>query len=392
MNAAAVDARADEVRPHAQCHDGGARLRIVHAVCSQGFAGVERYVCSVARRLTDRGHDVVVVGGDPHRMAAGAGPSVVARPGRSVSQVARALLAERRCDIVHVHMTAAELALVAVTPMITAATVSTRHFAAHRGSSAAARIAVRGIPRVLDRQIAISQFVAERTEGSSVVLPNGVASWSVDALEAATATRERIVLVAQRLEAEKETAVAIEAFARSGLAREGWQLVIAGQGSQLDPTRASVASLGIGEAVELVGWVPDLQPWFRRASMLLAPAPAEPFGLTVAEAMAAGLPVVAARGGAHVETVGRAHPETLFEPGDASAAADVLRRLSLDPELRKVMGRMAGAVQREHFDLDRHVDGLLAIYRVLADARGAAGVSGRPHRFARRTVASGGDR
>ena len=40
------------------------------------------------------------------------------------------------------------------------------------------------------------------------------------------------------------------------------------------------------------------------SSVVLAPAPAEPFGLSVVEAMAHGLAVVAAEGGAHTETVG----------------------------------------------------------------------------------------
>ena len=77
-------------------------------VLTDNFAGVERYVCQVANGLTDRGHRVDVVGGDPVRMRAELDRRVSHRPATHLVAGTRALLAERGTDLVHVHMTAAE--------------------------------------------------------------------------------------------------------------------------------------------------------------------------------------------------------------------------------------------------------------------------------------------
>ncbi len=70
--------------------------------------------------------------------------------------------------------------------------------------------------------------------------------------------------------------------------------------------------------MELVGHVAETDALLAGASILLAPAPREPFGLSVVEAMAHGLPVVAAGGGAHLETVG--DDGLLFPRGDTGGS------------------------------------------------------------------------
>ena len=87
-------------------------MRIVHAVRSDGFAGVERHVAGLARAQAAAGHQVCVIGGDPRSMATAVdNQGVVLQPAATVPQVASAL---RRMapgsDVVHVHMTAAEVA------------------------------------------------------------------------------------------------------------------------------------------------------------------------------------------------------------------------------------------------------------------------------------------
>ena len=102
-----------------------------------------------------------------------------------------------------------------------------------------------------------------------------------------------------------------------------------------------------------------------RAGALLATASGEPFGLAVVEAMAAGVPVVAAAAGGHLETIGRVPDAPMFRPHDVEAAAMMLRAI-LDDEER---ARMAALVRRQVEDeltIDRHVTRLLAEYeRVL---------------------------
>ncbi len=114
-------------------------LSVVHVVLTGAFAGVERYVCQVANGLSGRGHTVAVIGGDPERMRAELAASVDHRPASSVFGGALAITRVRDADLVHAHMTAAELAAWLARPVDRLPTVATRHFAAERGSGPLAR-------------------------------------------------------------------------------------------------------------------------------------------------------------------------------------------------------------------------------------------------------------
>jgi glycosyltransferase involved in cell wall biosynthesis len=83
--------------------------------------------------------------------------------------------------------------------------------------------------------------------------------------------------------------------------------------------------------------------------------------------MAAGLPVVAAAGGGHLETVGVCPDAALFEPGDVDGAAFQLRSLGAHEGRRQIYGQKLQAIQREHFDSSAQAEQMVAIYRALVD-------------------------
>jgi glycosyltransferase involved in cell wall biosynthesis len=128
-------------------------------------------------------------------------------------------------------------------------------------------------------------------------------------------------LVVSRLAAEKGVDVAIDACRLAGL-----PLVVAGEGSELEALRERAG----GSDVQFAGRVDDAALQELRAGAAIALAPslsAETFGLSVAEAMAAALPVAASRVGALPELLG---PEALVAPGDAQALAQAVSRLAGD--------------------------------------------------------------
>jgi glycosyltransferase involved in cell wall biosynthesis len=345
----------------------GPSLHVVLAVRSDAFAGVERYIATTANELIVRGHAVTVIGGHAVRMRAEV-PHAVHVPASSTWAVVRALLRHaRRADIVHTHMTAADLALMLTRPLLRGGCVSTLHFASPRGRGALGALLRPLIRRAFDRQIAISEFVRAAALEDAVVVLNGVPTCE------AAHMQSQVVLVAQRLEPEKGTAVAVRAFATSRLAADGWELWIAGTGSE----RAQLESLVAAEhlaGVRFLGHRDDLLDVRSQAAMQLASAPAEPFGLSVAEAMATALPVVAADGGGHRETVGACRPDLLYRPDDVEAAAGLLRQLADAVELRREVGLDLQRWQRAHLSIDAHVDALLEVYRCAAtDGRVGAG-------------------
>jgi glycosyltransferase involved in cell wall biosynthesis len=210
------------------------------------------------------------------------------------------------------------------------------------------------IERALAEQIANSRFVAASIEERSVILYSGVPTRPQADL------RARRVLMMQRLEHDKAPEIGVRAWATSGLANRGWTLAIAGSGRLEPRIRRTCAELGVAESVRLLGNVEDTDSLLAGSSIFLAPAPGDSFGLAVTEAMAHGIPVVAAGGGGHRETVGA--DGCLFPPGNAQAAASHLARLGSEQSLRGRVGERLRARQRRLFSLDVHVGRLEALY------------------------------
>jgi glycosyltransferase involved in cell wall biosynthesis len=331
----------------------------VHVCCTSSFAGVERHVSELAAAQAAAGHRVTIVGGDLDRVRAVAGHAVMVLPGHGVPGALRSLRRVRRPDLVNVHMTAAEVSLGLAWWLRGVPVVSTRHFASPRGSRLIARPAIRLGARRVDAQLAVSHYVAEHVDGASTVVLSGVRS---DPGRVPAAEREPVVLVAQRLSPDKHTDMAVRAFAASGLAAQGWRLSVAGRGALLAELEQLADDLGVGDTVDFLGYRADVLDLMRRAGMFLAPRIDEAFGLSVVEAMARGLPVVAAGSGAHLETVGGTPGAFLFRPGDAEDGGRQLAELAGSPDLRDDYGARLQAVQREQFTVDEQARRTQAVY------------------------------
>jgi glycosyltransferase involved in cell wall biosynthesis len=336
-------------------------MRVVQLVCSDGFAGVERWIANTSRGLDARGIDVTVVGGSSDRMrAALEGTGVLWAPGDTMRQALASLRAVTVPDVVNTHMSQADLvgAAYRMSPSThRAVQVSTRHFMGSRGGSVLARAALGAAGRSISREVAISHAVAEFAGPRVDVVHTGVSSTDVDV------PREPFVLVAQRLEPEKATADAIEAWALSSGPSQGWTMRIAGDGSERAELTGLARARGVADSVEFLGQRDDIPELLSRAGFAFAPTPREGLGLLVLEAMAHGTAVAASASGGHLETVGAVRPELLFAPGDPRSGAVVIDALISDPAARSLAGAALRAGQRERFTIDRQVDDVLAVYQ-----------------------------
>jgi glycosyltransferase involved in cell wall biosynthesis len=334
------------------------RLRIVHAVRSDSFAGVERSILLSARALAMRGHDVSVIGGSPPIMRQELRDCGVSwRPAASTLDVVRQLWQSGSADVVHAHMTAAESAAVLTRRRTGGALVVTRHFAQRRGRTVPGRLAAAVIDRVPHRELAISWYVAGSVGEGSEVVHHGIDDRRPAPLEA-----HRVVVI-QRLEPEKNTAAALDIWGRSRLRAEGWELVIAGDGSERPMLERMAHDLGLSPSVRFVGRVDDVDGLRRGASMQLATALGEHFGLSLLEAMSVGLPVVAPDSGAHRELLGDDNGELLYPTTRPAAAAERLGLLAADSAVRQRIGASLRRRQQEEFSLAAHGEALEAAYR-----------------------------
>jgi glycosyltransferase involved in cell wall biosynthesis len=77
------------------------------------------------------------------------------------------------------------------------------------------------------------------------------------------------------------------------------------------------------------------------------------------------LPVVAAAGGGHLETVGRAVGATLYDPTDTGEAGRLLAALAADPARRARYGADLRELHRRAFTVENQVTATLDVYRTL---------------------------
>ncbi len=310
------------------------------------------------------GHRVTVIGGATDRMRpalAAAGIDHV--PAARTIEVLRAVRRlGGRFDVVNTHMTAADIGVAAAlwfTPRSRRpVVVATRHFAKARGRVGPVPIG-RFVRRRLDAQIAISHAVADAVDGRSTVVHTGVENRPLRDV----ALRDRVVLIAQRLQPEKRTDVGIRAFAASGLADDGWTLEIAGVGPERGALEGLATDLGIGASTRFLGYRTDLPEVMDRAGMLIAPCPVEGLGLTLLEAMAGGLPVVAAGAAGHLDVLAGLDSRAMFPPNDVDAAARNLRSLADDEPGRVALSLAARRRQQDEFSLLAQTAATEAVYR-----------------------------
>lgn len=126
-----------------------------------------------------------------------------------------------------------------------------------------------------------------------------------------------------------------------------WQLKIAGRAPADDGfLRARMAALPI----ELAGFV-DPKEFLREIDMLIVPSIwLEPFGLTIVEAYAAGVPVLGSDIAGVAEIINAVDPAALVPPNDPRALADRMRQIMTTGERCSRTADFAGVLRRTHPD------------------------------------------
>ncbi len=144
-----------------------------------------------------------------------------------------------------------------------------------------------------------------------------------------------LLLTASRLAPEKNTRFLSEILDRVPAARLG----IVGDG----PERASLERRFARHAAQFTGCLTgsDLAAAYASADVFVYASETETMGNVILEAMASGLPVVAAGAGGVSSLVDHGVTGFLFRPGNADEAAGYVRRLLENPELRSAMAARA---------------------------------------------------
>ncbi len=158
---------------------------------------------------------------------------------------------------------------------------------------------------------------------------------------------------------------ALGALPRAG----NWQAIIAGDG-ELDQSQARITELGLQDKVTMPGWVgpDDVAQLLAASDILTLPSYDENLPMSVIEAMANGLAVVATPVGATEEIIVDGQTGLLVQPGDAPGLATALGRLLDDPSLRERLGQAARTTHAERLEIRPYAARLQQIWREVAQA------------------------
>ena len=134
-----------------------------------------------------------------------------------------------------------------------------------------------------------------------IIAPNAVniaESKKCECEKVRTEHQERVALFMGRLHPGKGLLTLAEAWAK--VRPQGWKMVVVGPDDygHKQEVVAKLEELGIRDEWEFVGMVGDEEKWayYRQANLLIHPSVSENFGITIAEGLAAGLPIICTKG------------------------------------------------------------------------------------------------
>jgi glycosyltransferase involved in cell wall biosynthesis len=249
----------------------------------------------------------------------------------------------------------------------------------------------------MDRLIVPSAAIERkvRLEGREAarfaIVPNGIdlSRFSGPVRECALRREARIpssaplLGVVARLEAEKGHRVLIAAMsAVLAAVPEAWLAVI-GEGSEADALRAQATALGVASRVLFTGRRDDVSAVTADLTVAVLPSLREAQGISLLEAMARRVPVVATDVGGIPEVVTDGVDGLLVPPGDSAALAEAIVGLLRDPTLARRLGEAGRRTVEERFSINAQVRRIQGVYdEELARAGVVVGVAdiaeGRP--------------
>jgi glycosyltransferase involved in cell wall biosynthesis len=142
-------------------------------------------------------------------------------------------------------------------------------------------------------------------------------------------------------------------------------LLVVGNGSTEPRCRQVAAELGLDDSVRFLGFRLDIADLLQAMDVFVLSSRSEGLSLTLLEAEAAGLPIVATRVGGNPEVV-RDGESGFLVPCEAAPLASALARLLQNPDLRARLGARGRALYEDGFTLPAMVSGYERLYRALA--------------------------
>ncbi len=361
------------------------RLRICHVSMHLKTGGLERLLVEFGRAHDAESFDLTFVAlaelGQPAEDLDGLGCEVhsleMPRNGKWRTLAAlRRLFRTGRFDIVHTHNTYAHFygtlaARAAGVPCV----VNTQH---GRGCGAGwkARLQFSLANRLTDHVFGVSDDAAllcrqqdPLSRGKIGRIWNGI---DLSRFSYSGPRPEPVAISVARLSPEKDFNALLRAVALAVPHVPDLRLKIVGDGVERPVLERLARDLNIHRHVDFLGERSDVPQLLRQAGLFVSSSRTEGVPLTLLEAMAVGLPVVATRVGGNPEVVEDGVTGRLVPPQDHRALSAALVALCRDSALRHTMGALGRQRVEELFDVRRMVEQYERVYRTLGERRASA--------------------
>ena len=304
----------------------------------------------------------------------------------------RRILRDGEFDILHTHMSKAALlgAMIGATSR-TPKVVNTAHNLGYialpqRWKKAIFWVYDRTIASIgIDATVTVSQIVGDTARRAHLiparrlhVIQNGIRTGKFESGMTAGAELRRhfvgdegrgpLIVTVARLVWFKGLDTLIDAMPGIVAQHPGAKLVIVGDGDLRGALEAQVARLNLGAHVTFTGERDDVPALLAGADIFVLPSVSEGLPISLLEAMAARLPIVATHVGGIPELVVEGETGRLTAPGDAPALADAMLSLLDHPAQCRAAGMAGHARLQTHFSQSSMVARTQALYAALCDA------------------------
>jgi glycosyltransferase involved in cell wall biosynthesis len=147
------------------------------------------------------------------------------------------------------------------------------------------------------------------------------------------------------------------------------RLHLIGEGNMTEPYRKQAKELGVLDRVNFHGWmdVDAIQEFISKCAVGVFPSRIESFGLSMAEAMAAGLPIVATRVGALPEFIEDGVTGTLVPPANIPALYRAILEKLENPDRAQTLADAGRETVRQRFSWDQSAQKMTEIYQSVLD-------------------------
>ena len=365
--------------------DAPAVMRLLFATSIETWGGGEEWMLSVGTGLSARGHHVALLGRPRSAILARARAAGLFVAGASfccdadVVSFARAL---RLCRVRRVEAAILNMDRTLRIAGTAARAAGVRVVLPRRGSEFPLKtgplyrwtyrsVATGVIVNSRATERALCRDVSWRPAGRILVIPNGVDVERFAHGAPRAKTRQAlglsedvpVLLAVGELTTRKDPQLLLDALAR--LHARGLRpcLLFAGEGAERLRLERRAQELRVSDHVRLLGFRKDVPDLLAAADLLVHAAHLEGFGYAVAEAMAAGLAVVATNASSLPEIVVDGETGILFPTGDAEAAAAAVESYLRDPERRARDGARGRERVRSEFSQARRLDELESLLR-----------------------------